>query len=243
MKCPKCGYENSGAVLYCNLCYEVLKKGVQVIESTKTAGVESVQKHVNSGFVFRISTFSIHISIAVAQALIIFNVPFEQLQYFGAQKGNILSFVTYSFCHVDSDHFFKNLSSHLIFGTIAALSLTPVKYILLYVSTAVCGALYFTLQHNSDYVLIGSSGVTRGLMGFAVTLLLFRSYSFQYVKYLKILVFSLAIMLLGKDILFYFLTTEPVEYSVHFLCMFCGIIFCLLFEINRSSSKRNSINV
>ena len=78
----------------------------------------------------------------------------------------LLSPVTYAFIHSDIYHLLFNIFFLLAFGTAVARRMSPMKFLLLYISSSVFSA-FFWMSFNSheSVLLIGSSGALSGILG------------------------------------------------------------------------------
>lgn len=85
---------------------------------------------------------------------------------------NVFSIISYAFLHGGFMHILGNLYMLWVFGDNVEDRLGRLRFALLYVVTAVAGALlYILIRHGSDGVMVGASGAISGV--FAAYLILF----------------------------------------------------------------------
>lgn len=94
-------------------------------------------------------------------------VPFPAIP--GSQ---LWSFLTYAFLHANWTHLFFNSLWLLIFGSVVARRLGPVKLVVLAGAAAIAGAVATLLTHwGEPAIVIGASAAVSGVMGAAIPLM------------------------------------------------------------------------
>jgi len=80
-------------------------------------------------------------------------------------------YLTHMFVHGDITHLGINAAWLLIFGTIVARRLSPVRFLVLFAACGLAGAAAFVVNHGSELTpMIGASGAVSGLMGAVIRL-------------------------------------------------------------------------
>jgi membrane associated rhomboid family serine protease len=100
-------------------------------------------------------------------------LAFVPARYFGTGHdipgGNIAavtSLVTHTLLHGDLAHLTINSAGLLAFGAVIARRVGTLRFLALYLASAIAGALlYLALHGNTDAVVIGASGAISGLLG------------------------------------------------------------------------------
>jgi membrane associated rhomboid family serine protease len=100
-------------------------------------------------------------------------LAFVPARYFGTMQdipggklSAIASFVTHTLLHHDIAHLLINSAWLLAFGAMIARRIGALRFLALYLLSAVAGALlYLVINGNSDAVVIGASGAISGLFG------------------------------------------------------------------------------
>ena len=88
------------------------------------------------------------------------------------QGSQVWSFLTYAFLHADWLHLFFNSLWLLIFGSVVARRLGPIRFLVLATAAAVLGAVATLLTHWGEVaVVIGASGAVSGVMAAAIPLM------------------------------------------------------------------------
>jgi membrane associated rhomboid family serine protease len=94
-------------------------------------------------------------------------------RYFGAAHdipggtvAAVTSLVTHTLLHNDLAHLFINGAFLLAFGAMVARRIGALRFLALYLGSAVAGALlYLAVNGNTDAVVVGASGAISGLFG------------------------------------------------------------------------------
>jgi membrane associated rhomboid family serine protease len=102
-------------------------------------------------------------------------LAFVPARYYGVVEGipggkvsAIASFVTHTLLHHDLAHLFVNGGFLLAFGAMVARRIGALRFLALYLLSAIAGALlYLLINGNSDAVVLGASGAISGLLGAA----------------------------------------------------------------------------
>jgi membrane associated rhomboid family serine protease len=82
------------------------------------------------------------------------------------------SFVTYGLLHADMMHLFFNSLWLLVFGSVVARRLGPLKFLVLACVSTIMGAVATLLTHWGEVaIVIGASGAVSGLMAAAIPLM------------------------------------------------------------------------
>lgn len=81
-------------------------------------------------------------------------------------------FLTHVFVHGDLTHLLVNCAWLLIFGTVMARRLSPVRFAIYFAGCALAGGFFFDLAHRGEMQpMVGASGAVSGLMGGVLRLL------------------------------------------------------------------------
>ncbi len=84
----------------------------------------------------------------------------------------VWSFVTYGLLHADMMHLFFNSLWLLVFGSVVARRLGPLKFLVLACVSTIMGAVATLLTHWGEVaIVIGASGAVSGLMAAAIPLM------------------------------------------------------------------------
>jgi len=84
----------------------------------------------------------------------------------------VWSFVTYALLHADMMHLFFNSLWLLVFGSVVARRLGPLKFLVLACVSTIMGAVATLLTHWGEVaIVIGASGAVSGLMAAAIPLM------------------------------------------------------------------------
>jgi membrane associated rhomboid family serine protease len=84
----------------------------------------------------------------------------------GGTVAAVTSVVTHTLLHADIAHLMINGAGLLAFGAVIARRVGAVRFLALYVLSAVAGAaMFLAIRGNTDAVVIGASGAISGLLG------------------------------------------------------------------------------
>lgn len=84
----------------------------------------------------------------------------------------VWSFLTYAFLHANLMHLFFNSLWLLVFGSVVARRLGPIRFLVLAAAAAILGAVATLLTHWGEVaIVIGASGAVSGVMAAAIPLM------------------------------------------------------------------------
>jgi len=97
-------------------------------------------------------------------------VSAELADYLGSHPSALpISFVTYAFLHAGWTHVLINCAWLLAFGSLVARRIGATRFLILFIGSAIGGALLHLLTHSEDVMpVIGASGAVSGIMAAAV---------------------------------------------------------------------------
>jgi membrane associated rhomboid family serine protease len=148
----------------------------------------------------------------------------------GPSLAALPTLLTYAFLHADFMHLALNLGFLLAFGSFVERQLGLPRYLLLFVLTAVLGALAeFTFRGAAPLALIGASGAVYGMTGAAMRFMFAGGQAGQRRRALQfVLVFMGLNLLFGLSGLGDFLAGAAIGWKAHAAGFIAGAVLSFL---------------